>query len=83
MKRREIGMNTVKRYLFILAALAILCTSILPTTVMAQTIDEKANALHQLSILADTAANSNLSERLSETKGTVLAVLILSHQVKI
>ena len=52
MKRREIGMNTVKRYGLILVALVILCSSILPTTVLGQTLDDKANALHQLSILA-------------------------------
>jgi hypothetical protein len=80
MKRREIGMNTVKRYLFILAALAILCTSILPTTVMAQTIDEKANALHQLSILADTAANSNLSERLSRAHTAAFIVRLMGKE---
>lgn len=80
MKRREIGMNTVKRYGLILVALVILCSSILPTTVLGQTLDDKANALHQLSILADTAANSNLSERLSRAHTAAFIVRLMGKE---
>ena len=73
-------MNTVKRYGLILVALVILCSSILPTTVLGQTLDDKANALHQLSILADTAANSNLSERLSRAHTAAFIVRLMGKE---
>lgn len=80
MKRREIGMNTAKRYVLILVALVILCTSILPTNVMAQTIDEKANALNQLNILAGSAANFSLSEKLLRVHAAAFIVRLTGKE---
>jgi len=73
-------MNIAKRYSLILIALVILLVSILPTTAIGMTIDEKANALHQLGILADTAANSNLSERLSRAHAAAFIVRLTGKE---
>lgn len=80
MIRREIGMNTGKRYVIILVALIILCTTILPTNVIGQTIDEKANALNQLSILAGTAADFNLPQKLSRAHAAAFIVRLTGKE---
>lgn len=77
MKRREIDMNTRKRFYLILVALIVFLTSILPTTVMGQTVDEKADALNHLSILASPAKDSNLTERLSRAHAAAFIVRLI------
>lgn len=67
-------MDTGKRCISVLMVLVITCTLILPMTALGLTIDEKADALHQLGILADTAANSNLSENLSRAHAAAFIV---------
>jgi hypothetical protein len=73
-------MNTNKRYYLIIVALVILCTSILPINGIAQTIDEKANALNQLNILAGSAANFNLSEKLSRAHAAAFIVRLTGKE---
>jgi len=57
-----------------------LCISILPTTVISQTINEKANVLYQLGILAATAENSNLSEKLSRAHAAAFIVRLTGKE---
>jgi len=73
-------MNTGKRYCIFLVALVILLASIFPMTSIGMTIDEKADALHLLGILADTAANSNLSERLSRAHAAAFIVRLTGKE---
>ncbi|NMB98556.1 MAG: S-layer homology domain-containing protein [Clostridiaceae bacterium] len=70
-------MNTRKRFYLILVALIVFLTSILPTTVMGQTVDEKADALNHLSILASPAKDSNLTERLSRAHAAAFIVRLI------
>jgi len=73
-------MNSGYKYIFILLALVVLFTSITPTAVMGLTIDEKANALHQIGILAASAADSNLSEKLSRAHAAAFIVRLMGKE---
>ncbi|MGI6084188.1 MAG: S-layer homology domain-containing protein [Acetivibrionales bacterium] len=73
-------MKSGKRYVLILVALVILCTSTLPANGIAQTIDEKANALNQLNILAGSPANFNLSEKLSRAHAAAFIVRLTGRE---
>jgi len=73
-------MNTGKRFFIVLSVLVLLSTSILPITVSGQTIEEKANALHQLGLLADTAEKSYLNDRLSRAHAAAFIVRLTGKE---
>ena len=73
-------MNTVKRYGLILVALVLYVLQFYLQLYWGKHLTIKANALHQLSILADTAANSNLSERLSRAHTAAFIVRLMGKE---